>query len=265
MVARSPLSPLLAFVVAALLLLTSLGCATSTVVGQTPRGAPVVQIPLRLSNVFLIESKAPILIDSGTVGDKEDLVRALQDNGVWPSRIGLIILTHGHADHAGLASDLRTLSGAPIMIGQGDLPLVRRGYNDVLHPTSVTAALLKPVITSRYQDFEPDILVTEPVSLAPWGIDGKVVAMPGHTQGSLVVILSNDTAFVGDMMLGGALGGIAFSSSPGEHYFQADREANRRNIEALVRMGIRTFYLGHGGPVSRYQVIKAFAIDPSPH
>jgi hydroxyacylglutathione hydrolase len=238
-----------------------MGCATSTVVGHTASGAPIVQIPLRFSNVFVIEGKTPILVDTGTVGDKDDLVHALQDNGVWPSRIGLIVLTHGHADHAGLAADVRAMSMAPILIGEGDLPLVRRGDSAHLSPTNATGAVLKPFITTVYQDFEPDIVVTDSVSLAPWGIDGKVVLMPGHTPGSLVVILSNEEAFVGDMMLGGILG-LVFTSSPSEHYYNADRGTNRQNIETLIHMGIRRFYLGHGGPVSREDVIQAFGITP---
>jgi hydroxyacylglutathione hydrolase len=261
----SPRSLLKIVLILAILCAPLLGCASSQVVGRTPDGHRIVQIHLRLSNAFLVESRnprGPVLVDTGTVGDHDDLVQALQDNGVFPSRIALVVLTHGHADHAGLAADLHAMSGAPVMMGEGDVPLARRGGNDELRPTSVTATLLKPFITSVYRDFEPDITITGPVSLAPWGVDGTVVEMPGHTRGSLVVLLSNHSAFVGDMMLGGALGGLVFPSSPGEHYFQADRAANRRNIEALVRMGIRTFYLGHGGPVSREDVVKAFSIAP---
>lgn len=98
----------------------------------------------------------------------------------------------------------------------------------------------------------------EPVNLAPWGIDGEVIAMPGHTAGSLVVRLSNQAAFVGDMILGGSLGGALSPHSPGEHYFHADQPQNRRNIAELVKQGVETFYLGHGGPVTRADVIKAF-------
>jgi hydroxyacylglutathione hydrolase len=236
-----------------------LGCAGPTVVGRTGEGFPVVRVTLRLSNVYVIDAKRPILIDSGTVGDLHDLEQALKDQGVWPSQVALVVLTHGHADHAGLAADIRDESGAAIWMGAGDLPLARAGENDVLSPTSVVAASVKPFITSVYRDFEPDVAVTSPMSLAPYGIDGEVVPMPGHTKGSLVVILGNHTAFVGDMMMGG-LGGLLFPTSPREHLYQADREANRRNLESLVKRGIVTFYLGHGGPVSREDVMKAFGI-----
>jgi len=249
-VARWVLPALLAFL---------LGCAGPSVVGSTKEGFPIVRIPLRLSSVYLIEAKRPVLIDSGTVGDMADLDQALKDQGVWLSQAALVVLTHGHADHAGLAADIRAKSGAEIWLGEGDLPLARAGHSGDLAATGAVAQGLKPFITTVYEDFEPDVAVRAPMSLAPYGIDGEVLPMPGHTKGSLVVVLGNQTAFVGDMMMGG-LGGLVFADRPAEHLYEADREANRKNIERLVKRGVVTFYLGHGGPLRREDVIKAFGI-----
>jgi hydroxyacylglutathione hydrolase len=238
--------------------LASTGCTATTTVGTTPEGAPIVRIPLRLSSVYLIKSRPPVLIDSGTLGDMEDLTRGLHENGVMVGQLGLVIVTHGHADHAGLAHDLREESAARVVLGAGDLPLAAAGRNDDLNPMSFMGKVLKPFITSFYPPFEPDVAVREPIDLKSIGIDGRVVAMPGHTAGSIVVLLANHTAFVGDMMAGGALGGLVFPHDPNEHYYQADPAANRRNIAALIGMGVETFYLGHGGPVSRADVIATF-------
>ncbi len=246
----------------ALVLCFVVGCAGPSVVGSTKEGFPIARVPLRLSTVYVIQAARPVLIDSGTVGDMDDLEQALKDEGVWLSQVALVVLTHGHADHAGLAADIRDRSGAAIWLGEGDVPLAHAGHNDDLAPTSLAALTLKPLITSVYRDFVPDVAVTAPMSLLPYGIDGEVVPMPGHTKGSLVVILGNRTAFVGDMMMGG-LGGLVFPSHPHEHLYEADRAANLRNVEALVRRGIVTFYLGHGGPVSRDDVMREFHI-PGP-
>ncbi len=235
-----------------------LGCSSSGVVGRAPGGAEVIQIPLRLSNVHLVRTRTPVLIDSGTVGDMDDLRKALADYGIGARSIRLVVLTHGHADHGGLAADLSRSFGAKIMLGAGDVPLARAGHNDELHPTSLMARLLKPFITDVYPDFVPDITVETPVDLSPWGIDGKAIAMPGHTPGSVVVVMSDHSAFVGDMMMGGSFGGALFPSSPAEHYYQGDRAQNRRNIHTLLGMGIEKFYLGHGGPVARADVLEAF-------
>jgi glyoxylase-like metal-dependent hydrolase (beta-lactamase superfamily II) len=237
----------------------ALGCASSGIVGRTPEGAEIAVIPLRLSNVYVVKSQAPILVDAGTLGDMADLERGLRDEGVRLRDLRLVIVTHGHADHAGLAADLQRTLHVRVMLGEGDVDLARRGHDDRLVPTSFFATLIKPFISEIYPAFEPDDVVREPTSLAPWGIDGQVLPMPGHTAGSIVVVLGNHTAFVGDQMLGGAFGAI-FPRSPREHYYQADAAKNRENIARLVTMGVETFYLGHGGPVAREDVVRAFGL-----
>lgn len=248
-------------VLSACLLLSTGACTPTAVVGNAPGGAPIVRVPLRLSNVHVIQASRPVLVDAGTIGDMADLLTALEDRKISARNLGLVVLTHGHADHSGLAFDLRRLSGATLMMGAADVALAQKGENDVLRPTSFTATLLKPFITSIYPSFEPDIAVKAGADgdLRPWGVDGKAIAMPGHTSGSIVVVLSDNSAFVGDMMMGGSFGGAIFPSSPGEHYYHADREQNRRNIKTLLDRGVEKFYLGHGGPVVRADVIAAFS------
>jgi len=219
-----------------------------------------VQIPLRLSNVFLIETVPPIVVDSGTVGDTDDFDDALAERGISPTAIELVVITHAHADHAGLAADIQHLGRAKIVLGAGDVGLAEMGHNDDLKPTGFTGAMLKPFITSIYPQLTADIVVdeSEPFDLAPFGLAGKIVAMPGHTAGSLVVLLDDHSAFVGDMIAGGSLGGLFFPHSPGEHLYQANPAQNRKNIQKLLDLGVTKFYLGHGGPVARADVIAAF-------
>jgi hydroxyacylglutathione hydrolase len=244
----------------ALLGVFALGCTGTAVVGQAPGGASIIRVPLRLSNIHIIATRTPVLIDAGTLGDMDDLRRALDDYAIPPRSIGLVVLTHGHADHSGLAFDLRRTFGCKIMLGEGDLGLARVGHNDPLLPTSFFATTLEPFITKDYPSFTPDLVVHagERIDLSPWGVDGQAIEMPGHTAGSVVVVMSDHTAFVGDMMLGGSFGGAVWPSSPQEHYFQADRAQNRKNISTLLAMGIEKFYLGHGGPVTRAAVLSAF-------
>jgi glyoxylase-like metal-dependent hydrolase (beta-lactamase superfamily II) len=240
------------------------GCGGSSVVGRAPlvggKQADIVTIPLQLSNVHLINMRRPVLVDTGTIGDMEDLAARLEEYGVATSGFALIIVTHGHADHAGLAADLQRLSRAPVVLGEADVPLASAGHNDELRPTGFVGALVKPLIRSVYAPFVPDITVApgDTLDLAPWGIDGKAIAMPGHTAGSIVVLLGDHSAFVGDMIAGGSLGGAFSPHTPEDHLYQADPVQNRKNIRTLLDLGVTKFYLGHGGPVTRDAVLKAF-------
>jgi glyoxylase-like metal-dependent hydrolase (beta-lactamase superfamily II) len=240
-----------------------LGCGTHAfVVGKTPRSQDIVEIATPLSNAYLVRCDPPILIDSGANGDYDAVASALREYGTAPERVRLVILTHGHADHAASAAQFQRMH-AQIMLGQGDVPLALHGQNDELRPMYFTASMLKLFLPSTYPPFHPDVVVQAPLDLAPWGLDGSVEQMPGHTAGSLVVVLANHAAFVGDMLLGGSLGGALSPANPSEHYFHADPGANADNLKRLLARGVEKFYLGHGGPVTRDAVIEAFDLSAS--
>ena len=226
--------------------------------GESLAAPEVVQIRLSMSNVFLIKAAKPILVDAGSPKDMAVLVAALAQQGLRVEDIALVVLTHAHSDHAGMAAALRR-AGAKIAMGRGDLEMARSGRNDDLKPTNVTAFLLKHLaIDPNFEPFAPDIAVGDTLDLAPWGIAGRASAMPGHTPGAMVVLLEDGRAFVGDMILGGYLGGAIRPQRAGEHYFHADRDHNRGNIRILLEHSVQTFYLGHGGPVARASVLDAF-------
>lgn len=222
------------------------------------RSPNVVQIPLSLSNVYLIKSAKPVLIDAGSPGDLPQLRAALAREGVDLRDIALILLTHGHADHAGGIAALREATSAKVALGAADASLAAAGRNDDLKTTSHSARFIKPMVDFTYPPFAPDTLIQSELDLAPYGIAGKAVLMPGHTAGSVVVELQTGEVFVGDMALGGTMGGALFPHAAGEHYFQADLEKNHRNLQTLVNRGFKTFYLGHGGPVSVDSVKRGF-------
>jgi glyoxylase-like metal-dependent hydrolase (beta-lactamase superfamily II) len=242
------------FAVLALVLLAGCG-VTTEVVGRTPPPeAEIVRIELAYSNVYLIHSARPILVDSGSPGELEDLRRGLADQGARLEDVALVVLTHGHGDHAGGAAAIRSATTARVVLGKGDVAMAAAGKNRTLPPTSLMARLLRPFVDFCHPPYVPDVALEGELDLAPSGIKGKVVSMPGHTPGSLVVLLENRTAFVGDQMLGGWLGGTFRRHSPGEHYYQDDVEQNRKNVRALLERGVETFYLGHGGPVAASDV-----------
>ena len=68
------------------------------------------------------------LVDTGvaTAGVREALWDGLATHGVGVEDLDRVLLTHYHADHAGLAGELQAESGATVHVHRADLPLVAR-------------------------------------------------------------------------------------------------------------------------------------------
>ena len=76
--------------------------------------------------------------------------------------LAAVIVTHGHSDHAGLAAEIRRRSGAQLILGRGDLPMVAVGRHDELQPVDFTARVLKRfALDPHYEAFVPDVLVDD--------------------------------------------------------------------------------------------------------
>jgi glyoxylase-like metal-dependent hydrolase (beta-lactamase superfamily II) len=251
---RTAVAPL-----AAVLALAACGEHRPVPAATTTEGYPVLRIPLRWSNAYLIRAPRPILIDAGSPGDLPALESALASQGLRVENLALAVLTHGHADHAGLGAALRR-AGVSVVLGAGDAGMAASGRNDDLVPTGLLARVLKWLVPGGYEPFAPDLVVDAPLDLGPWGLAGRVLPFPGHTPGSLALLLDNGVAFAGDMALGGFFGGALLPARPGEHYFQPDPAANRRNLGALLAAGAVTLCLGHGGPVAASRVATSFGL-----
>ena len=162
----------------------------------------IVRIHCAISNCYLLLGDRPMLVDTGAPGDLKRILSALQDNGVEPKQLALILLTHGHSDHAGCAAELRRRSGAQVALHFSDATLARSGQNGVLAPTSELARFIRPFVDQPFEAFEPDLLFRDGFSLEPHGIKGRVLATPGHTLGSASVVLGSGEAIIGDVLRG---------------------------------------------------------------
>jgi len=247
--------------------LLAVGCASARapMAPAAPERPRVEKLELSIANAYVIYGRRPILVDTGTAGDGDSLARALGELGIKKGGLALVVLTHGHADHAGAGKRIHDDFGAPIAVGQGDVEMLRNGRNRTLRPTSLTARLLRPFGDRTFPPYAPDIAVTAPIDLRPYGVAGRIIPTPGHTPGSQVVLLDDGDAFVGDLLLGGYLGGAMFAATPGTHYYHDDRAAAEAQICFVIRNGARRLYLGHGGPIAAEDAWKHFcSVGDSP-
>ena len=63
---------------------------------------------------------------SWLMGEEEKLLDLLHQHGIAPSDLSLVVLTHGHTDHAGSVHAVAR-AGVPIAIGAYDSGLLERG------------------------------------------------------------------------------------------------------------------------------------------
>lgn len=217
-------------------------------------------LPFGLVNAHLIRNgRGAILVDAGLPGTEPKVETALKRQGLQYRDIKLIVITHAHVDHAGGASKLRALTGAPIVAHTADAPYYRREIPMTFCPTGRFGRLFlrTGLMYEPYAAFEPDILLhgDESLDLNRFGVDGLVRHTAGHTAGSLAVELASQDMLVGDLISSGLLlGGIALTERPKRPPFEDDPANVSAALQRMVRAGGQRFYMGHGGPLDARSV-----------
>jgi len=213
------------------------------------RSLLLIPIALPISNVFLLKGDRPILIDTGQPRDADAITNALRIHGVALADLSLLLHTHAHWDHCGSTKTLRESTSAAVAVHHVDAAMMRRGDNGVLKPANLAGRLLQPFLDHRFPAVDPDLLIREEISLAPFGVAARVLFTPGHTDGSISVLTDEGDAIVGDLLMGGFLGGKLFPRRPGLHYFANELDVVRASIRKVLDMSPRRILPGHGGPL----------------
>lgn len=210
----------------------------------------IERIPfLNVSGFLIYTSDAAILIDTGHSKTVEHFSEAMAKLGKSPSDISLIVLTHTHFDHAGGARAIKDLTAAPLAVHREEADNLRRGRTPFPKGTRWKGKLIVFIgnIFARkmatYAALDPDIILKDSLDLKPYGIPGMVLYTPGHTSGSVSVILETGDAFVGDNLMGISLK---------EHYppFANDRALVLASWEKYISLGVKRLYPAHGKMVS---------------
>ncbi len=167
------------------------------------------RIPLIKSSCYLIYRPGEaILIDSSNEGSEVKILEEMTRLGLKPEMLRLLVITHAHFDHAGSAGRLKELTGCRIMIHRLEATRLKEGFTDLPPGTRWKAKLLVGIGRAlarrlgRYPPAVPDLLVDKEYDLREFGFPGKVIHTPGHTIGSMVVLMQSGELIAGDSFFG---------------------------------------------------------------
>lgn len=203
-------------------------------------------LPLKMGSVncYLIQTDMGfILVDTCGTNSRQALDEALERAGCQPGDLKLLVITHGDFDHTGNAAYLREKYGAKIAMHAGDAGMLSKGdmFAGRKKPNllfKIGAALIMRF--GKSERTQPDLTVDEGFDLNEFGFDAKVIALPGHSKGSIGILTASDDLFCGDL--------LENISTPGLGSLIDDSVKTNESYERVLAMVIRTVYPGHGQP-----------------
>nr|WP_320146619.1 MBL fold metallo-hydrolase [uncultured Anaeromusa sp.] len=212
-------------------------------------------IPLKLgfADAHLVLDQQAILIDTGINANQEQYLSLFSQAGLTPQDITLLVITHGHADHYGNIRMLKDLTGAPVLCHLQAAQALQTAIDEDIIPCKGLGESvweqIKNHLPQAASTITPDLLAGESFDLTPYGVAGKTIHTPGHTPGSLSVLLDSGEAIVGDLIVK-----PPFSPAPSLAYFANDEAALQRSINRLLQEA-HTFFGGHGGPFQKKDIL----------
>ena len=242
---------------------TSISYPSKLSLGLYNRGVMETEIhrlSLGLTNCYLIKQEGLILVDAGNPNKGKSFLKQLKDLSIEPKDVSLILATHGHWDHIGSIGELKDLTGCEIAVNEHEKDWLELGLKPIPPAISLWGKILS-ILSKIYMPFvklTPTsvdlVLEDKEFPLESYGIYGKVVYTPGHSLGSMSLLLDTGDAFVGDL----AMNGLPVRIGPGMPAFAEDAVALKESWRLVLDKGAKQIYPGHGKPFKAEELEKAF-------
>ena len=136
-------------------------------------------------------TREAMVIDPGD--DIDDVLAILGKHNL---QVKQIVVTHAHIDHVGGAMKLRAATGAPILLNQNDLALLK-----MLDVQAAWVGMAAP------GQVEIDQSVGNADTVQAGSLSANVLETPGHTEGSICLYFPAENKLIaGDTLFAGSIG-----------------------------------------------------------
>ena len=207
----------------------------------------VIRIRCGTVNCYLVaEGKSAVLVDTGS---RENLSGVI--NVCDKYDIKLILLTHTHFDHAENADELSRRYSVPVALHRADDELFDDYSKQPLMSRGMVGKVILKMSVPKLDSIKvkrPDniFFVKDGDDLTKYGINAKIIELPGHTIGSIGLDVEGRDLIVGD-----ALDNWVYPERA-HLYFNSD--AVEKSAIRIRNLGERQIWYGHGNPTRSQEV-----------
>ncbi|MBN2041346.1 MAG: MBL fold metallo-hydrolase [Spirochaetes bacterium] len=231
-------------------------------------GGRFYRINSGINNSYLIPCKDGwLMVDTGYPEDYGRFRKAVASAGIDISSIKWLFITHAHDEHAGFAEALRKDTGCRIIVPEKSLNDLRSGQmvwtGKAVNRRIEFVSALYDIVKARDMKFPPiipgknDIILTndDKIFLKGIGIEGTLMATPGHSDDSWSLLMDDGRAFCGDAAMN-------FLNLLGADYrpiFITNEKEVYNSLRKLLRSGAAYFYTGHGTAFGKEKIEEMLA------
>ena len=193
-------------------------------------------------NCYLVtDGTNAVLVDTSSGESREMVMDACSKYD-----LKLVVLTHPHFDHAENAAAISEKFGVPVAYHRADDGIFDSYDSQPLRSYGLVGFVVLQMSLKVLREIKVErpancVFVAEGDTLEDYGFpDVKVIELPGHTAGSIGLLVQDHSLIAGDALDNWI--------APGMGHLCADLGAMKSTYAKIRALGPRTIYYGHGKP-----------------
>lgn len=168
------------------------------------------------------------------------------------------MITHHHSDHVNALGQILAKTKASVIIHKDEVKPLETGKLDrevmpLNRRTKILMGLIALSIPKKIKLRNKDVILeSDSDFLRNYGIEGTILETPGHTIGSLSLLMDNGDAYIGDA----AMNFMKFLGLRKRPMIAEDYNKVYESWKKLLNSGAKQIYPSHGNPFSAEELSK---------